>query len=132
MILVDTSILIQFLGGENDSGVATLVKLIEGNQPFGFSAYTFTEVLQGARDDEELRTLNRYLGSQVIYYPDAGLDTFKQAASIYYSLRKEGITLRGLVDILIALTAIHNNLLLLHNDRDFEFIQRVDSRLKTV
>jgi len=35
-------------------------------------------------------------------------------------LRKQGVTIRSTIDILIGLTAIEHDLLLLHNDKDFD------------
>ena len=56
------------------------------------------------------------------------IDTFKgvvngKAANIYFTLRRQGITPRSTIDILIALTAIEYNLLLLHNDKDFDAME---------
>jgi predicted nucleic acid-binding protein len=90
--------------------------------PFGISAYTYQEVLQGARDDAEFARLRDYLGSQTIYLPPSELSHFERAAKLYFDLRRSGVTVRGSIDVLIALTAIENNLLLLHNDRDFDAI----------
>jgi predicted nucleic acid-binding protein len=39
---------------------------------------------------------------------------------LYFTLRRKGITPRSTIDMLIALTAIEFNLLLLHDDRDFD------------
>jgi len=132
MILVETSVLIQFLRGEKNYKVDLFEILIKEDQPFGISTYTYAEVLQGARDEDEYRLLDEYLGSQTIYDLQPGKETFKEAASIVYKMRKSGYTIRGLIDVLIALTAIQNNLILLHNDRDFEFIKLTEAQLKTL
>ena len=132
MILVETSVIIQFLRGDRNEKVALFETLINEGQPYGISAYTYAEVLQGARNNTEYRQLDDYLGSQVIYEPRSGKATFKEAATLFYELRRKGYTIRGLVDVLIALTALHNNLTLLHNDKDFEFIKKVEARLKTI
>jgi predicted nucleic acid-binding protein len=44
---------------------------------------------------------------------------FLGAAKIYRTLRRKGITIRNSVDCMIASVAIENDILLLHNDRDF-------------
>ena len=132
MILVDTSVLIQLLRGEDNEKVAAFEAIIKDKMPFGISVYTYAEVLQGARDDIEYQQLDTFLGSQMMYAPRPGKETFREAATIYYRLRRKDFTVRGLVDALIALTAIHNDLLLLHNDKDFEFIKTIDSRLETL
>ncbi|MEQ6358376.1 hypothetical protein SAMN04244560_00243 [Thermoanaerobacter thermohydrosulfuricus] len=46
------------------------------------------------------------------------------------SIGKKGITIRSTIDLLIAQTAIENNLYLLHDDKDFSLIAQVDERLK--
>jgi len=132
VILVDTSVLIQFLRGEENESTRVFEAIVKEGMPFGISVYTYAEVLQGARDDTEFRLLDEYLGSQTIYAPQPGRETYKEAATIFYKLRRQGITIRGLVDVLIALTAIHNDLQLLHNDKDFEFMKAVESRLRTL
>ncbi|HHY79050.1 MAG TPA: PIN domain nuclease [Thermoanaerobacter sp.] len=43
---------------------------------------------------------------------------------------KKGITIRSTIDLLIAQTAIENNLYLLHDDKTFSLIAQVDERLK--
>jgi len=132
MILIETSVLIQFLRGENNTQVALFEKLIQEGQPFGISSFTYAEVLQGARDEEEYQLLDEYLGTQTLYEPHPGRETYREAASIVFRMRKKGFTVRGLVDVLIALTAIQNDLLLLHNDKDFEFIKTVENKLMTL
>ncbi len=39
-------------------------------------------------------------------------------------LESKGITHRGTIDVLIELTAIENNLMLLHNNHDFDLMAR--------
>jgi len=45
-----------------------------------------------------------------------------EAAELYRSLRKKGITVRKPNDCLIAVYAIRNNIVLLNDDSDFQFI----------
>lgn len=120
MILVDTSVLIGYLKGQNDSKTLLFKEILARKIPFGISAYTYQEVLQGAKDEAELQTLKDYLCTQPIYYLEQNAKTYENAALIYFNLRRQGITPRSTVDILIALTAVENNLSLLHNDRDFD------------
>ena len=131
-VLVDTSVLVQFLRGEENRKVSLFETIIKDEIPFGISTYTYAEVLQGARDDAEHEQLDEYLRSQIMFSPKPGRETFREAATIFYKLKKQGFTLRCLVDVLIALTAIHNNLHLLHNDKDFELMKTAESRLSTL
>jgi predicted nucleic acid-binding protein len=125
MILVDTSVLIDFLKGKKNSGSVKLETIIKGNIPFGISSLTFLEVLQGAGSVKEYNLLKTYLSSQRFYNPIDAVESFARAAKIYMSCRKKGITVRSTIDCLIVETAIENNLLLLHNDHDFELIQQI-------
>ncbi len=120
MILVDTSVIIAFLKGEESSKTKIMNEILSRNIPFGISCYTYQEVLQGARNEEEFQTLKDYLSSQQIYYLNSEAETYEKAARLYYSLRRGGITPRSTLDILIALTAMENKLALLHNDHDFD------------
>ena len=120
MILVDTSVLISFLKGEEDDKITILQDILSRDIPFGISCYTYQEVLQGARNEAEFKTLKDYLSSQHIYYLDSEADTYEKAAKLFYNLRRSGVTPRSTLDILIALTAIENNLALLHNDGDYD------------
>jgi predicted nucleic acid-binding protein len=124
MVLVDTSVLISYLRGQVNSKTELLDEVLDRDVPFGIACYTFQEVLQGARDEAELRTLKEYLSTQVIYYLEQTRETYENAAMLYFRLRRKGITPRSTVDVLIALTAIANNLSLLHDDRDFDVMSQ--------
>lgn len=79
------------------------------------------EVLAGARDDSHLRLLRRLvLGCQMI--PLRGLSDYEEAAALYRTCRRAGLTVRRLVDCLIATVAINADVPLLHADSDFELI----------
>jgi predicted nucleic acid-binding protein len=54
-------------------------------------------------------------------------DSWQAAARIYYDLRRQGLTVRSSIDCCIAQAALEHNLLLIHNDRDFETIVEVRS-----
>jgi len=45
-------------------------------------------------------------------------------------LRKEGLTIRKALDCIIARVAIENDLVLFHNDKDFDIIAKVIKELK--
>ena len=100
----------------------TFQAVLERNIPFGISAYSYQEILQGARNEREYTLLRSYLASQMLYYPPAAQEFYEKAARMFFDLRRNGVTVRGTIDIMIALTAIENKLLLLHNDRDFDAI----------
>jgi len=123
MYLVDTSVVIDFIKGKETKESNHFEEIIEHGIPFGISAFTYQEVLQGSRDKKEYESLQQYLSTQKIYYPTP--ETFEDASKLFFDCRKAGITIRSTIDTLIATTAMNNRLKLLCSDRDFTFMQKV-------
>jgi predicted nucleic acid-binding protein len=95
--------------------------LLEGRALLATTEPIVMEVLAGARDDGHLRMLRRLvLGCQMI--PLHGLSDYEEAAGVYRTCRRAGLTVRRLMDCLIAIVAINANALLLHADSDFDLI----------
>lgn len=130
MILVDTSVLVGYLKGHTGGKFALFDKVLALDIPFGVAPYTVQELLQGARDKKEFDELREYLSTQTVYYLSAGIESYVDAAQIFFNLRRTGVTVRGTIDMLIAVIAIEHNLYLLHNDRDFDAIAHCEPRLK--
>ncbi|NJL29095.1 MAG: PIN domain nuclease [Thermoanaerobaculia bacterium] len=130
MFLVDTSIWIGYLRGIKEPPVVAFEQMLEHRYPFGITQAIYQEVLQGAGTDASFDRLAQYLGTQVFYEPRDPIETFTEAARIYYRCRRAGITVRSTIDCLIARIAIENDLLLVHDDRDFPFIASVIPELK--
>lgn len=120
MVLVDTSVLIDFLKGQSSVKVSIFNEILSRDIPFGISAITYQEILQGAKDEAEFQTLKEYLSTQKIYFLEESTSIYEEAAMLHFKLRRKGITPRSTLDLLIAATAITNNLALLHDDRDFD------------
>lgn len=125
MILVDTSVLVDFFKGVKNSAVNKFRSVLIQKIPFGINSFIYQEVLQGAKTEEEYHTLKTYLISQHFLHPKDPVDSFTRAARIYFDCRKNGITIRSTIDCIIAQTAIEHKLHLLHNDRDFEAMSKV-------
>lgn len=125
MILVDTSVLIDFLKGMKNEPAQKLQWVLEKSIPFGINSFIFQEVLQGAATEKEFRVLESYLRTQRFYHLKEPVDSYVQAAAIYMNCRRKGITVRSTIDCLIAQTALEYELLLLHNDGDFTAIATV-------
>jgi predicted nucleic acid-binding protein len=122
VILVDTSVLVAFLRGARSEASHKLRAVLQQHVPFGINGFIFQEVLQGAKSEREYHTLKKYLSSQRFYHPIDPIDFFAAAARIYFDCRRRGLTIRSTIDCAIAQTAIEHNLLLLHDDRDYEAI----------
>ena len=80
------------------------------------------EVLAGARDERHLHDLRRLLarGTSIPTVPT----DYEDAAAWYRTCRRNGDTVRKLVDCLIAAVAIRADVELLHADADFEALAR--------
>jgi len=121
MILVDTSVWIDFFNGKELPHVETLEKLISQEADIAICGVILTEVLQGISNDKEHNLTQTYL--QALVMLEIKNDLWLYAAEIYRNLRKKGLTVRKINDCIIAATALHYDCLLLHNDKDFTTIQ---------
>jgi len=130
MILIDTSILIGYLKGQRGEPYDKLDDLIDQNIPIGICNQVYQEVLQGAKNEKEFGILKEYLSAIDTYDLRYGKKSYENAAWLYFKCRKAGITPRSTIDLIIAQTAIDNNLLLFHNDKDFVLIAQVIPELK--
>ena len=125
MILTDTSVLIDYFRGVKNKSAAKFREVLEQDIPFGITSFIFQELLQGAKTEKEYRLLKKYLSTQRFFQPKDPVNSYAQAAKIYFDCRKRGITIRSSVDCLIAQISIEHNLLLLHNDRDFVLMKEL-------
>ena len=125
MILVDTSVIIDFLKGIDNPAVKKLDELISASFSWGIADLTYQEVLQGSASPKDLKRLKSYLDTIPLYSPLHGRDSFAEAAMIYFNCRKKGYTIRSTIDCLVARISIEHDLRLLHNDRDFDYISEV-------
>lgn len=123
MILVDTSVWIGFFQGADTLYRAVLHKLIEENEVC-LADIILAEILQGIKSDKDFKIVKAHL-LEFPVYSLKNVDSYVQAAQIYRTCRKKGLTIRKLVDCLIAQVAIENDLVLFHNDQDFDVISRV-------
>ena len=123
MILVDTSILINWLRGVDDENTATFDRLVLSNADIAFSVITYQEILQGAKSDKEYYKLQEYFSTHKILYLPQSLKFYNDTSFCYKALREKGVTIRSMADVFIAMTAIYNKAQLFHNDRDFEHIK---------
>jgi predicted nucleic acid-binding protein len=123
VILVDTSVWIDFLRDRDTPGAQALNRILDCDYPFGITGIIYQEILQGADSPESLRTLVNYFVTQRFYHPLDNIDTYRCAAEIYERCRRKGVTIRSTVDCLIAQIALEHNLFLLHSDRDFQLVK---------
>lgn len=121
MIVVDTTVWIDFLEARNTQYDRKLKALIEDGTSVGLTDLIYGEILQGIRDDAKFSQIREMLQAFPILRV-RGLRTFEHAAVIYRACRKRGLTIRSTIDCIIAATCIESGAELYHNDRDFETI----------
>jgi predicted nucleic acid-binding protein len=122
LILVDTSVWIDVLRDRQGDLVAAFRDRI-GLEICLLCRFTQLELLQGAKNENEWENLDEYLSSQ--YYLEVSEITWREAARIYFELRRKGITINSPVDCCIAQIAIESGALLMHRDEDFERIAQI-------
>ena len=122
-VLVDTSVWVDFFSGHPGPPVAALEALLTRDENLCICGIILAEVLQGIRGDRDYRRTKSHFDS-LIFLP-MGRDSFIRAADIYRSLRRRGITIRKPVDCMIASVAIEHDVPLLHNDREFDPMERL-------
>ncbi|MCL1808513.1 MAG: hypothetical protein FWG42_01960 [Clostridiales bacterium] len=83
MILVDTTVVINYLKGIENAKTIIFDDVLRRKIPYGIAAYTYQEVLQGAKDKKEFECLKDYLATQTIYCLPEGRETFEEAARIH-------------------------------------------------
>jgi len=124
VILIDTSVWIDFFNGRPTLSVHWLKDLIEREDDICLSDLILTEVLQGFRRDKDFASARKHLLRFPLFRLKE-IESFIYAAQIYRTCRRQGLTIRKTADCIIAQTAIENQLHLLHNDDDFEAIASV-------
>ena len=128
--LVDTSVWLDFLQGQDSPQVSFLDDLLSNPLAVGITDLIFMEILQGARDQKVLDQLRSYFSGQRFYRFDDPATSHASAAQLYFDCRRQGITVRSTLDCLIAQCALEHDLILFHQDRDFRNIQIVRPELK--
>ena len=117
MIFVDSSVWIDYFNGQPTRPARRLDGLL-GSEPLAVGDLVLAEVLQGFRRDSDYRAARELLASLTVLNV-LNVDIALRSAENFRLLRKKGITVRKTVDSIIATFCMHNQLWLLHSDRDF-------------
>lgn len=125
MILVDTSVYIDFFAGKKTRTTDILIRSIDEAADLCTCGLIMTEILQGIRNDKEYDRIKRIL-SDLIYLPITK-EMFVHASSMYRTIRKSGRTIRSPIDCIIASVCLEHEIELLHNDKDFNIISQFTS-----
>jgi len=130
VLLVDSSVWINFLAGRTSKAVKYFREQLEARETFALTELIYLEVLQGVREPNTAKKVSTYLRGQLLLAPRRGLQTYDAAADLYRRCRIAGVTVRSTIDCLIAQIAVEYGAVLLHSDRDYEHIARVEPRLR--
>jgi predicted nucleic acid-binding protein len=124
VIVVDTTVWIDFFNGAGTPEDRHLQQLITAGRSLALTDLIFCEILQGIREDAAFEQTRGLL----LLYPILRIErlaTFEHAAQIYRTCRRRGLTVRKTIDCLIAALCIEEGVELFHKDADFDAIARV-------
>ena len=123
MILVDSSVWIDFFNEADTPASLQLVKLLKiGDATVGTADLVIFEVLRGFRQGKAVQTAQSYL-LDLPTVDIGGIDNAVLAAEHYRYLRSRGYTMRSPIDVLLASYCITHNHMLLHRDADFDVME---------
>ena len=120
MILVDSSVWVDFFSARPGRAGDALRKMIEEAEPFALTGIVVAEVLQGLT--RNVGRIEGYLAQWDLLEP-RGFETYREAAAIFRKARAQGVTLTT-TDALIAAIALEHGAAVFTLDKDFVRIAR--------
>jgi len=123
MIVADTSAWIDYVRGIDAPHTNTLDEELERSRIIT-GDLIIAEFLQGFRQEKDFEEARRMMES-LEYHDFVGKEIANQAAQNLRKLKRNGVTPRKTIDVIIATFCIENGYELIHNDRDFDPIERV-------
>jgi len=126
VILVDTSVWIDWLRGGKGEKAALLDRLLD-EEDVALAPVVLQELLQGARGATELAELRASFDGLAVLLPT--VKTYADAGSLFARCRWAGITPRSPHDCLIAQLAVEHGVPLLQDDKDFGLLAQVEPKL---
>lgn len=118
MIVADTSVWIDYVNGVLTTQTDILDRVLEQDRVVT-GDLIIVEFLQGFRHNKQFQ-IARHLMDSLEYYDFVGKEISIRAAENFRTLRKQGVTIRKTIDVLIATFCIAHDFELLHNYRDYE------------
>jgi predicted nucleic acid-binding protein len=131
-VLVDSSVWIGFIRGDDLQQTRYLLAALKSQQPVWIAPPVIREVLQGSQNQQVFAKWDRILSELPMVSERDQRGLAREAARLYATCRWNGVSPRSSVDCLIALYAVRADLPLLHSDRDFTAISRYLPALKIV
>jgi predicted nucleic acid-binding protein len=124
VIVVDTSIWIDYLRGIVGDRIVKLRTLMRRQPELLIGDLILCEVLQGCRSQSDATAIEAALREFAIV-PLCTPDIAVTAAANYRLLRRRGVTIRTTIDMIIGTFCIEHGHMLLHSDRNFEPMERI-------
>ena len=121
MVLVDTSVWIEVFAKPRRFTLDDVVDLDD----VVTALPVVQEVLQGFRDERAFTIARDAMLALPVLESPLTADVFVEAAQLYRSARRAGVTIRSGVDCLIAACAVRHHATVLHRDRDYDALARV-------
>jgi predicted nucleic acid-binding protein len=121
LILVDSSVWVDFFSSSPGRAGTELRRMIEESEPFALAGIVVAEVLQGLTRDSV--PIERFLHQWDILEPN-GFETYCRAAEIYRVGRSKGVSLTT-IDTLIAAIALEHHASIFTLDQDFSRIAHI-------
>lgn len=121
MILVDSSVWIDFFSSSPGRAGDELRRMIQDAEPFTLTGVVITEILQGLTRNAS--QIEQYLAQWEMLEP-RGFSTYREAAAIFRLARARGVSLTT-IDALIAAIALEHGASVFTLDKDFTRIARL-------
>jgi predicted nucleic acid-binding protein len=122
MILVDSSVWIDYFNGRKTTKTNWLDSVL-GNEQIIVGDLILAEVLQGFQSDNDFKTARKLLLA-FPFMEMVGQELAIKSALNYRFLRKKGVTVRKTIDVIIGTFCLNYQLTLLHDDRDFDLMEK--------
>ena len=130
MVLVDTSVWVDYFRGKETLETFYLANAIGENVDICISGIILAEILQGISSEKEYHSVKFLLDRTLIFLPMLK-ESYELAAQIYRQAKQHGRAIRNTIDCLIASCAICHHAQLLQSDKDYLVISQF-SKLKLV
>jgi predicted nucleic acid-binding protein len=122
-VIIDTSAWVEYLRATQSPSHRALRSAVESDAPLATPAPVVMELLAGCATERAALDIQHLLARFEILEVE-GLADFEDAALIQRTCRRNGETVRSMIDCLIAAIALRERRPLLAVDRDFEVIAR--------
>jgi predicted nucleic acid-binding protein len=121
VIVVDTSIWVEWLRATTSRADQGLAQLLDNGEELAITEVIVMELLAGAQRNELVRLRNL---EDLPVLPLRGRSDYEAAAALYRDCRAAGEPVRELTDCLVAVPAIRAEAPVLHADVDFDKLSR--------